>query len=362
LGVSDREAQELLGGVWLYEIADLTDIVKADVNRVKTFASRTTDRARPAYGRVVDKQPRRCTLWATTNDQLYLKSQTGNRRFLPVPVGRINIDRLRRDRDQLWGEAAAAEASGESITLDESLWATAGAEQEKRRTIDPWEDVLANIPKAMDAGGGGDNDGDSDDGGDGPRQIVWSVSGAEGAQERVASSDLLTYVLRVPVDRQTTAHSQRLAVIMERLGWQRPAGGTLRIGGESIRGYWRHCPPTAPAADPAGPAGSAGDAVAGWRPRPDKQRRKNGGRPQKIKKIVAIIDESPKGCKVAGGDGKEAWLPRSQINVVAREDGLYEVEVPIWLAKDKGMENWEPAQQAPPADDSPEGGVDDIPF
>jgi predicted P-loop ATPase len=138
-------AQELLTGIWLYEIADLTDISKADVNRVKAFASRDTDRARPAYGRVVEKRPRRNTFWGTTNDQQYLKSQTGNRRFLPVPVGRIDIDALSRDRDQLWGEAAAAEAAGESIVLDESLWATAAEEQEKRRTIDPWEDILADI-------------------------------------------------------------------------------------------------------------------------------------------------------------------------------------------------------------------------
>jgi putative DNA primase/helicase len=55
--------------VWLYEIADLTDIAKADVNRVKAFASRDTDRARPVFARVVEKRPRRCTLWATTNDQ-----------------------------------------------------------------------------------------------------------------------------------------------------------------------------------------------------------------------------------------------------------------------------------------------------
>jgi hypothetical protein len=65
--------------------------------------------------------------------------------------------------------------------------------------------------------------------------IIWYVDG----QERVATANLLTYVLRVPVAQQTTAHGQRLAIIMERIGWQRPAGGTLRIGGIPARGYWR---------------------------------------------------------------------------------------------------------------------------
>jgi phage/plasmid primase-like uncharacterized protein len=40
LGVEDRTAQELVTGVWLYEIADLTDIGKADVNRCKAFVDR----------------------------------------------------------------------------------------------------------------------------------------------------------------------------------------------------------------------------------------------------------------------------------------------------------------------------------
>src|ERR1019366_1517986 len=162
LGVDDRVAQELITSVWLYEIADLTDIAKADVNRVKAFASRDTDRARPVYARVLEKRPRRCTLWATTNDQQYLKSQTGNRRFLPVPVNRIDLDALRRDRDQLWAEAAMAEATRESIMLDEALWATAAEEQENRRTADPWEDILANIPESVDLGEAA-----------GFKQIIW---------------------------------------------------------------------------------------------------------------------------------------------------------------------------------------------
>ena len=89
--------------------------------------------------------PRRCTQWATTNDDAYLASQTGNRRFWPLAVGQINIDALRRDRDQLWGEAAALEAKGASIVLDPALWPAATEEQEKRRLVDTWEDVIESM-------------------------------------------------------------------------------------------------------------------------------------------------------------------------------------------------------------------------
>ena len=42
LGQGDRDQQEALRGVWLYEIADLSNIRKAEVEDVKAFASRMT--------------------------------------------------------------------------------------------------------------------------------------------------------------------------------------------------------------------------------------------------------------------------------------------------------------------------------
>jgi hypothetical protein len=67
-GVRDREQQELLAGVWLYEIAELSNIRKTEVEHIKSFASRTHDRARPAYGRARKDQPGRGILFATTNN------------------------------------------------------------------------------------------------------------------------------------------------------------------------------------------------------------------------------------------------------------------------------------------------------
>lgn len=152
LGRSDREQQELLRGVLLYEIADLTNIKKAEVEEVKAFASRTVDRARPAYGRCRIDMPRRGTIWGTTNNSEYLKSQTGNRRFWPIEVAAtrpIDLEGLVRDRDQLFAEAAALEAGGASIVLPKELWAAAGDEQDKRREADPWEDKLRDVVGTM---------------------------------------------------------------------------------------------------------------------------------------------------------------------------------------------------------------------
>ena len=87
LTASDKEQQELVRGTWIFEIADLAGMRRAEVEKIKAFASRTHDRARPAYGRRRVDAPRRCIFIATTNEDEYLQSQTGNRRFWPVKTG-----------------------------------------------------------------------------------------------------------------------------------------------------------------------------------------------------------------------------------------------------------------------------------
>jgi putative DNA primase/helicase len=104
-------------------------------------ASRTHDRARGAYARSPKDQPRRCIYIGTTNDAQYLPDED-NRRFYPFKVGVIELNALARDRDQLYAEAAVAVRSGEDAVVPKHLWATAAAEQKKRRIEDPWEDTI----------------------------------------------------------------------------------------------------------------------------------------------------------------------------------------------------------------------------
>ena len=110
-------------GKWIIEFSELSGINKRDVEGIKATLSRTHDRARLAYKELTTDKPRSCIFAGTTNTDEYLRDMTGNRRFWPVLTGVIDLDALRRDRDQLWAEAAHAEEAKEPIRLDPGLWA-----------------------------------------------------------------------------------------------------------------------------------------------------------------------------------------------------------------------------------------------
>lgn len=209
LTLDDKGQQEAVQGVWLYEIGDLAGMGRADVERVKAFASRKVDRARPAYGRTRVDRPRRCVFFATTNDDAYLLSQTGNRRFWPVRIGRIDLDGLARDRDQLWAEAAQIERCGMSLMLPESLWSGASVEQEARQIQDGWMDVLDNVTGKLIEG-----------------------------EYRVTTYELYSAHLELGSDRISPVISKRLGYVMRRLGWHGPK--TFKNENNTpVRGYVR---------------------------------------------------------------------------------------------------------------------------
>ena len=240
LGHGTREVQEQLSEVWIHENADLAGMKKAEVEMVKAFASRQSDDARPAYGHFLKKQKRHSIEVATTNNDEYLQSQTGNRRFWPLKLLEpIDIEMLKRNRLQLWGEAAKYEAEGESIVLDKKLWPAVGEEQEKRRVKDPWEDILANIPTHTEFGLYGNRIEFSyakkgDDVSNLGTQIRYRSK--DKSCEMVASADLLKYVLNIPTQQQTNAHGMRVAAVMKREQWEKRP---VFINGKQVKGYSR---------------------------------------------------------------------------------------------------------------------------
>ncbi|TAA10893.1 hypothetical protein EA658_14445 [Pseudoxanthomonas winnipegensis] len=123
-----KEILELTAGVWIQECAELDGISRKDTETLKAMIVRTHDKARAAYGRTTQEVPRRFVMIGTTNERRFLRDATGNRRFWPMEVQRIDSDGLAAVRDQLLAEAFARYRSGTA-----RLWLGDEAEAIARR-------------------------------------------------------------------------------------------------------------------------------------------------------------------------------------------------------------------------------------
>jgi predicted P-loop ATPase len=207
LTLEGKRVIEMIRGRWIIEAAELSGMKKADVEHVKTVLSRRVDRARMAWGRLTSEAPRQCVMIGTTNKSEYLRDTTGNRRFWPVLVKRFDLAALRRDRDQLWAEAAAREAKGESIRLARHLWPDATKQQEERLADDPFVAVLA--------------------------------AHLDGLEGKIRSVDVYE-ILNLHGAQLTPEVFIRTAEAMKRLGWKRPnKAGTARFGDKVVKCFIR---------------------------------------------------------------------------------------------------------------------------
>ena len=141
LDMRDKTGSEKLQGYWALEVAEMAGMRKADIECVKSFISRQEDIYRPAYGRVVEKHPRRCVIVGSTNSSTgFLRDISGNRRFWPVKCkgGKLKPWNLEAEElDQVWAEAMAAYNNGESLLLSKEAEELAAEEQREAIEEDP---------------------------------------------------------------------------------------------------------------------------------------------------------------------------------------------------------------------------------
>lgn len=188
-----KDSQQYLLGPWVVEVAELDAMKRAEVTTVKAFVTRREDRFRSPFEARVATHPRRVVFAATTNEDAFLKDATGNRRWWPVLIGHVDIDALKRDRDQLWAEAAHRFHAGEQWHLtDETLVAEAQQAQEERYQRDAWEGAVLEYIESL----------------------------AE--NNRVTSArDVLEGPLKLEISKHGQVEQNRVAAILKRAGWVR---------------------------------------------------------------------------------------------------------------------------------------------
>lgn len=131
-----KEGAEQVRGAHLIEIGELDGMKRSEISAVKQFITARSDEYRPAYAVHKEIFPRQCVFFGTTNEQYFLKDETGNRRFPIIPInpelrkhGAQWFDKLLADRNQLWAEAVEYWRQGEKLYLPGDLEAEARQRQ-----------------------------------------------------------------------------------------------------------------------------------------------------------------------------------------------------------------------------------------
>jgi len=153
LDPSNKDTVLYLSGAWAVEVPELSGMDKADQNHLKAFITKGFDRIRPPYGRTVEDIERQCVFIGTTNDENYLRDETGARRYWPVKIKQVQFTDFARDRDQLFAEAKLSYDLGEPVYInDVETLRLAEMEQSKRISENDYVDQIAEWAASKLAG------------------------------------------------------------------------------------------------------------------------------------------------------------------------------------------------------------------
>lgn len=137
---SSKDDHVRLMSVWVWEAAEMgATFRKADRESLKFFITQEVVRQRKPYGHHDVIKPAAASFIATVNNEAgFLDDPTGYRRFMPV--GLLSIDwayATEVDVDQVWAQAAAAVAAGETGALEVEQSARAEAISKEYEVEDP---------------------------------------------------------------------------------------------------------------------------------------------------------------------------------------------------------------------------------
>lgn len=80
--VDDSHASDAIKKGWIVELKEMAAMRKAEINAVKAFIERASEKRREPYAKIATETPRHCVFAITVNDSEFLRDQTGNRRYM----------------------------------------------------------------------------------------------------------------------------------------------------------------------------------------------------------------------------------------------------------------------------------------
>lgn len=144
IGLDSKDSHMMLQGCWVAEMAELDSLSKTEETRLKAFITMRQDSYVPKYSNFRDSHARRAIFVGTTNEEAYLKGQSGNTRYLPIRITKpVDVEAFQAVRDQLFAEALFAYRSNPRWwAMDEGSTEEAKEARELRRVENVYEAPL----------------------------------------------------------------------------------------------------------------------------------------------------------------------------------------------------------------------------
>jgi predicted P-loop ATPase len=124
----------------------------------------------------------------TTNEESFISDNTGSRRFWPVKIGKVNVEWLIENRDQLWAEAVSAFRAGETWWLDGRHETDLKKVSEDFKETDPWQPMVEE----------------------------WLI-----ARNELSVPEIMSNALDLDANQMTKFSQMRVSDILRDLGWRR---------------------------------------------------------------------------------------------------------------------------------------------
>lgn len=206
-GIGKSSALNLLGGKWyvdtkmdtdgisllqiiqgqmLVEIGELAMFNKSESSALKRIITTRSDKFRTPYDTHPVQHGRTSLFVGTTNQDQYLNDPTGARRFWPIVTTSIDLEAIKRDREQLFAEAVHLYKSGATWWIVPD---SAKEEQDLRQEEDGWETA-----------------------------IIDHLSTTQ--RSEINTYELAISALRMEPYQVNTSTKRRIASILKKMGWE----------------------------------------------------------------------------------------------------------------------------------------------
>lgn len=214
LSLHDKPADisRMMRGKLIGELAELQGLFGKSTDSTKAWVSRRTEAWIPKFLEHETTFKRRLVIIGTTNNEEFLADDTGNRRWLPVKVGsHLAVDRIERDRDQLWAEAVQLWRQNGIVWREAQSLVT--HEHDEFEVRDPaWEERVAAWLREEGLGGE-----------------------RMGELEYLTISQVLEEALRLDPGKQQIRDQHRVARVLKKLGYEKHR---MRVDGRIMK-VWK---------------------------------------------------------------------------------------------------------------------------